>query len=108
MGRRSDLMLYSKALAEGWPIELETKQRIIKLMLDIAEGHVKSSTREKIRAVECLAKIDALNVSREGQEKSKRVDIQVLPPAYEQLSEQANTEMVAYLQSASAELEPQD
>lgn len=101
MGRRSDLMLYSRAIAEGWPLEEETKARIIQLMLDIAEGNIKSSAREKIRAAECLVKIGALNVALAGQDKSRDVNVQILPPAYEQMSAGANSEMVAYLQQAA-------
>ena len=91
----------TRAILEGWDITEDRKQRIIRMMLDIVEGHVKSNTREKIRAAECLAKIDALNVAREGQDKQLGMRIQVLPPPYEQMTSQANSEMITYLQSTT-------
>lgn len=101
MGRRTELMMDYRAIANEWDIPPETKQAIIKRMTDIVTGATPASAREKIRAAECLAKIDSLNIAREGQEKTSKMDIQVLPPAYREMPEGANVQMVEYLQRSA-------
>ena len=94
--------LEMRAIEQGWPITDEQRERIVDQLMLIAVGQVgEASARDRIRAVECLAKLDGLNIQREQADRSKRVDISILPPAYTQMSAQANTEMVSYLQSAA-------
>ena len=91
-----------RAIERGWPISDEQRTGIVEQLLLIAAGQVgDASARDRIRAVECLAKLDALNIQREQADKSSRMDVSILPPAYTQMTEQANSEMIRYLQSAA-------
>ena len=68
----------------------------------IATGErLDASPRDRIRAAECLVKLDALNIQREAMDKAKRLELHVVPPAYAQMSDQANREMVSYLQQVA-------
>lgn len=100
------MKLFQQAVSNGWDIPPETRDATIKMMSEMVAGNIKASPRERIRAAECLAKIDALNIAREGQDKSTKMQVEVIPPAYQQMPEQVNSEMVAYLKSASADDAP--
>lgn len=92
--------LEMKAIEQGWPISPEQREHIVDQLVLIAIGRVgDASPRDRIRATECLAKLDALNIQREAMDKTKRLELQVMPPAYQQMSSQANSELVGYLQS---------
>lgn len=99
--RRGEMQMFTRAMTQGWNIPDHIKQSTIQMMMDIVSGEIKSSPREKIRAAECLAKIDSLNIAREGQEKSSRMEIQVLPPAYHEMPQEANAQMIDYLQRSA-------
>ena len=94
--------LEMKAIEQGWPISGEQRERIVEQLILIAIGRAgDASPRDRIRATECLAKLDALNIQRESLDKTRRLELQVLPPAYEQMTDQANQQMVSYLQAVA-------
>ncbi len=102
--------LEMRAIERGWPISDEQRVHIVDRLVLIAVGRVgDASPRDRIRATECLAKLDALNIQREAMDKTKRLELHVLPPAYEQMTDQANEQMtdqaneqmVSYLQTVA-------
>lgn len=94
--------LEMRAIEQGWPISGEQRAQIVERLSLIAIGRVgDASPRDRIRAAECLVKLDALNIQREALDKAKRLELHVLPPAYEQMSDHANREMVSYLQQVA-------
>ena len=91
--------LEMKAIEQGWPISEEQRDQIVEHLIVIAMGKAGDAVpRGRIRATKCLAELDALNVQREQADRTKRVDTAILPPVCEQLSNQANEEMIACLQ----------
>jgi len=99
MSRLQDMGYYRQALNNGWDIPAETRDMIIQEMLNIIL--TSNWDKEKIRAAEVLAKLDALNVQREQGPKGGTVNVAVLPPAYERLTDDANRAMTEYLQAVA-------
>ena len=94
--------LEMKAIEQGWPISEEQRDQIVEHLILITMGKAGDAVpRGRIRATKCLAKLDALNVQREQADRTRQVDIAILLPAYEQTSNQANQEMIAYLQQVA-------
>lgn len=94
--------LEMRAIEQGWPISGEQRAQIVEQLSLIATGQrIDTSPRDRIRAAECLVKLDALNIQRDAMDRTKRVELHVLPPAYLQMSGQANREMVNYLQQVA-------
>lgn len=102
MGRRQDMLMFQHAVTSGWNIPEEVRTNTVQMMADMVAGKIPASARERIRAAECLAKIDQLNIAREGQDKAKQLNISVIPPAYEQMTGEANQQMVSYLQRVAS------
>lgn len=102
MGRRQDMLMFQHAVTSGWDIPEEVRTNTVQMMADMVAGKIPASARERIRAAECLAKIDQLNIAREGQDKAKQLNISVIPPAYEQMTGEANQQMVSYLQRVAS------
>jgi hypothetical protein len=91
MGRRSDLQLYAQAVNNGWPMSSDVRKAIIDECLQMVQAPG-SKPREKVRAMEVLAKFDMLNFQREST-KSAKVNVNVSVP-YEQMSADENDEIV--------------